>query len=184
MKKNLGPALALYPMPIAVIGAHVQNKPNWTLVAHVGIVSHDSVLVSLAKPHYINQGILENKRLSINLVDQSLLEKADYVGSVSGHKIDKSQVFDYSMSDQGVPIINDSPLVIEGSVVDVYEYQNFDNFIVKIENTYVDEDKLNDQGKIDYQKVNPILFDFPNYEYLSLGQVVGKCLKLHDKKND
>ena len=129
MKKNLGAALALYPMPIAVIGTKVNEKPSWTLVAHVGIVSHDSVLVSLAKPHYINQGIKENGRLSINLINPELLKKADYAGSVSGHKSDKSTLFEYQMSDNDVPMIKEAPLVIEGSVVDVYEYQNFDNFI-------------------------------------------------------
>ena len=141
-------------MPMVVIGANVNEKPSWTLVGHIGIVSHDSVLVSLAKPHYINKGIKETGRLSINLVNQQILKKADYVGSVSGNKVDKSEVFDYFVSDNGVPVINDSPLVIEGSVVDIYEYQNFDNFILKIENTYVDEKNLNEQGKIDYQKVN------------------------------
>lgn len=178
--KNLGPVLALYPMPMVVIGANVNEKPSWTLVGHICIVSHDSVLVSLAKPHYINKGIKETGRLSINLVNQQILKKADYVGSVSGNKVDKSEVFDYFVSDNGVPVINDSPLVIEGSVVDIYEYQNFDNFILKIENTYVDEKNLNEQGKIDYQKVAPVLFDFPNYEYLELGKVIGKCLALDD----
>ena len=80
---------------MVVIGANVNEKPSWTLVGHIGIVSHDSVLVSLAKPHYINKGIKETRRLSINLVNQQILKKADYVGSVSGNKVDKSEVFDY-----------------------------------------------------------------------------------------
>ena len=32
MKKNIGSKLALYPMPIMVIGAMNGDKPTWTLV--------------------------------------------------------------------------------------------------------------------------------------------------------
>ena len=40
MKKNIGATLALYPCPVVVVGAMVDGKPNWTLVAHAGIVAH------------------------------------------------------------------------------------------------------------------------------------------------
>ena len=60
MKKNIGSQLALYPMPVTVIGALNGEKPTWTLVAHVGIIGHDKVLVSLASAHFINQWIKEN----------------------------------------------------------------------------------------------------------------------------
>ena len=181
-KKNIGKALALYPTPVVVIGAMVNERPNWVLVAHVVIVSHDSVLVSLAKPHYTNEGIRENGRLSINLVNANMLDKADYMGSVSGHKVDKSDVFAYTMSKAGVPMIDEARLTITGKVVDIYSYQNFDNFIIQIEETFVDEAALNEEGKIDYTKVAPVLFDFPNYEYLSLGGVLGQCLSFKDKR--
>ena len=50
MKRNLGSVLALYPTPAVVVGTFVQEKVNWVLVAHVGIIGHNRILVSLAKP--------------------------------------------------------------------------------------------------------------------------------------
>nr|WP_236945794.1 hypothetical protein [Enterocloster clostridioformis] len=41
MKKNIGSLLALYPLPVTVIGAMNGANPTWTLVAHVGIIGHD-----------------------------------------------------------------------------------------------------------------------------------------------
>ncbi|MCB5724948.1 hypothetical protein [Mitsuokella jalaludinii] len=38
MKKNTGKALALYPVPLIVAGRMVDGKPDWTLVAHAGIM--------------------------------------------------------------------------------------------------------------------------------------------------
>ena len=39
-KKNIGAALALYPCPVIVVGAMVNDKPTWTLVAHAGTMAH------------------------------------------------------------------------------------------------------------------------------------------------
>ena len=95
MKKKIGNGVALYPTPLVVVGAMVNGKPNWLLVGHLGIMGHDHVMVSLAAAHYTNQGIKETRKLSINIVDEDMLAKADWAGCVSGNKVDKSTLFDY-----------------------------------------------------------------------------------------
>ena len=45
MKKNIGATLALYPSPLIVVGAMVDGKPTWTLVAHAGTVAHSHLMV-------------------------------------------------------------------------------------------------------------------------------------------
>ncbi len=178
MQKNIGSVLGLYPMPTLIVGAIVEEKTNWILVGHSGIIGHDRVMVSLAQNHYTNKGIKETKKLSINVVDEKILEKADYCGSTSGSKTDKSNVFEYHIGDAGSPIINDAPIVMECEVEDIYNTPNFESFICKIANTYVQEENLNEKGKIDYDKVKPVLFEFPNYTYLKTGETIGNCLKL------
>lgn len=181
MKKNLGSVLALYPTPVTVVGTMIDNKPNWLLVAHIGIMGHDRIMVSCAKPHYTNQGIKETGKLSVNIIDESLLKKADYVGCVSGKKVDKSEVFNYEMGENGAPIIKDSPVSMECTVLDNYETETFDNFILKIENTYAEENVIGEDGKIDYNELKPVLFEMPTYQYLLTGKVIGKCMKMNDK---
>ena len=183
MKKNIGSKLALYPMPITVIGAMNGDKPTWTLVGHLGIIGHDRVMVSLAAPHFINGKIKETKKLSINLVDENILPQADYVGSVSGSKEDKSEVFAYEQGEAGAPVIQDAPLTLECSVVDVYETPNFESFICTIDNTYVAEEHLDEEGKINYNTLKPVLFEFPTYHYLRTGDVICKCLSIKEKRS-
>ena len=178
MQKNIGAKLALYPMPLLVIGTMVDGKVNWLLAGRSGIIGHDRVMVSLAKLHYTNKGIKDTKILSINLVNEEMLKKADYVGSVSGSKIDKSDVFEYHIGDSGAPIINNAPVVMECRVENNYETDTFDNFIMTIDNTYVQEENLDEQGKIDYTKFSPVLFEFPKYTYLRTGDTIGNCLRL------
>lgn len=182
MKKNIGSALALYPTPVVVVGAVNGEKPTWTLVAHVGIIGHDKILVSLVSAHFINEYIKAGNKLSVNIVDEGMLPETDYVGSVSGAKADKSAVFEYELGEAGTPIIKKAPLTMECSVVDVYNTQGFESFICTIDNTYVEEEHLNETGKINYHTLKPVLFEFPTYEYLKTGEVIGKCLSF--RKND
>ena len=179
--KNLGSVLALYPTPLVVAGTFSNGKPTWTLVGHLGIMGHDHIMVSLAKPHFINASIIKNKVLSVNIVDEALLQKADYVGCVSGNKVDKSEVFNYVVGVKGAPIISNSPLAMECVVDDNYETKGFDNFILTIANTYADEKILTDGCKIDYGKLKPVLFEMPTYQYLKTGDVLGNCMSFEKK---
>ncbi len=182
MKKNIGSQLALYPMPVTVIGAMNGDRPTWTLVAHVGIIGHDRVLVSLAAPHFINGIIKQNNKLSVNIVDESILPEADYVGSTSGVKTDKSKVFDYTLGNSGTPLINNAPLCLECTVVDIYNTPGFESFICTIDNTYVEEKHLTEDNKVNYRTLKPVLFEFPTYEYLKTGDVLGKCLSFKNER--
>lgn len=179
-KKDLGSLLALYPKPLTVVGAMVNDKPNWLVVGHTGIIGHDRVLVSMSKNHYTNQGIYQSHRLSVNLVSREMLPQADHVGSVSGASVDKSSAFAYHMGAGGTPVIDQSPLTMECEVVDTYDSEGFDNFICKITHTYADEQVLNDEGGLDYSKLKPVLFEFPTYSYIATGEVIGKCRHLNE----
>ena len=180
-KKNLGKLLALYPKPMTVVGTKVEGKVNWLVVGHTGVIGHDRVLVSMSKQHYSNQGIKQSKKLSINLVSREMLPKADYVGSVSGETVNKSSVFAYHIGENGTPVIDVSPLTMECNVVDIYETEGFDNFICTVVNTYATPDVLDHNGKLDYARLKPVLFEFPTYSYLATGEVIGKCLNLDEE---
>ena len=95
MKKNIGNVLALYPTPAVVVGTEVNGKVNWLLVAHVGIIGHDQIMLSLFKKHYTNEGVKQTGKVSVNMVNEAMLERADYVGCASGAKADKSDVNTY-----------------------------------------------------------------------------------------
>lgn len=177
-KKHIGNLLALYPRPMTVVGAEVEGKVNWLVVGHTGIIGHDRILVSMSKNHYTDQGVGKSKKLSINLVSREMLPKADYVGGVSGASVDKSEVFEYHWGGNGTPVIDASPLTMECDVAEIYETEGFDNFICSVVNTYAAPDVLDANGKPDYTRLKPVLFDFSTYSYIATGEVIGKCLNL------
>lgn len=163
---------------MTVIGAEVDGKVNWLVVGHTGIIGHDRILVSMSDKHYTNQGVRQSKKLSVNLVSREMLPKADYVGSVSGASVDKSEAFSFHWGENGTPVIDASPLTMECDVVDIYKTEGFDNFICSVVNTYVAPEVLDADGKPDYTRLKPVLFDFTTYSYIATGEIIGKCLNL------
>jgi flavin reductase (DIM6/NTAB) family NADH-FMN oxidoreductase RutF len=180
MKKNIGSVVALYPTPVTVVGVMNQDKPNWLMIAHIGIISHDQIMISCAKAHKSDAMIRANNKVSVNIINEELLKKADYVGSVSAAKVDKSAVFDYELGEAGTPVIKNAPVSMECEVVDIYDTPVFDDFILKVDNTYADEHVLGKDGKLNYEKIKPILFEMPSYKYISTGSVLGTCMKMHE----
>ena len=178
-KKNIGAILALYPSPLIVVGAMVEGKPTWTLVAHAGIMAHSHLMVSLVQAHYINKGIRENKKLSVNVVDASWLKDADRMGTISGNKVDKSGAFAWTMGENSAPLIDEAKVSIECEVDGNYELEQFDHFVCRILATYADESVLNEKDKIDYHMFKPVLFEFPTYEYFVMGDKIGNCGKMN-----
>ena len=179
MKKNIGKKLALYPTPATVVGTVGEDgKVNWMLVANIGIVSLSKILLSVHSSHHSVKAIDEQHKLSVNIIDETFVAAADYTGTVSGAKVDKSDIFPYHIGEAGMPVIEQSPLVMECEVVDTYEIDGFKNYICNILNTYVEEDMLDEKCKLDYTKLKPVLFEVPTYKYLRTGDIIGDCVKM------
>ena len=156
-KEKIGSVLALYPTPATVVATMVDGKANFMMLSHIGIIGHNRIMISMSKRHHSNKAVHETKLFSINLVDEALLPRADYAGTVSGANEDKSSLFEFTIGEEGMPIIVDSPLTMECVVEDVYETEGFDNFICKIANTYASDEILTAEGKIDYNILKPML---------------------------
>jgi flavin reductase (DIM6/NTAB) family NADH-FMN oxidoreductase RutF len=177
-QKNIGSVFALYPSLAAVLGTKDENgNVNFMLVAHVGIMTHKLLSLSLHKTKTLDN-ILKTGKASINLINESMLGRADYCGTVSGNKVDKSEVFEWHSGENNLPIINDSDLVMEVEVVDDYKIENFDNLICKVNATYVNSSMIDEKGKPDWQKIKPVLFEMPSYKYIATGDVIGDCVKM------
>ncbi len=176
MKKNIGNYNAAFPTPIVVVGAMVDGKPNWFEVAWIGIGDRDIVTLSVTPSHYTCLGINEHKVLSVALTNDKTLQRADYVGIVSGKKVDKSKVFDWTPGEIGAPIPTDADVVMECELIDTYTAHGMHLLICRVKNTYAEESVLDEKGKIDYGKCKPILFE-PRFNYLRTGDLLGPCIE-------
>ena len=174
----IGPVNALYPMPTTLVGATVNDKPNFLTIAHVGILNHGTpqyLSIGLGKVHYTNDGIKENGAFSICLPSEDIRLETDYCGIMTGKKTDKAALFDLFYGElKTAPMIRECPINMELKLHDVLDYQTHDIFIGELVQTYVSDTAMTD-GQIDIAKLRPLLFDMASKKYWSLGQAVGNC---------
>ena len=176
--KPIGPVNALYPMPTTLVGATVHEKPNFLTVAHVGILNHGTpqyLSIGLGKIHYTNGGIHTHRTFSICLPSEDLMVETDYCGIMSGKKTDKAALFDVFYGELNTaPMIRQCPVNMELRLHQVLDFPTHDIFVGELVQTYADE-KVLTQGKIDVDKLRPLLFDMASRKYRALGSIVGDC---------
>ena len=176
-KINLGSTIPAYPMPVSLVGTHVNGKPNFLAVAWFAMASYKPPRISIAlgKGHYSNPGIKGNKTFSVCLPSEDMVEVTDYCGIVSGKKHDKSEIFDLFYGElKTAPMIRDCPLNMECNLVEIVESGLNEIFIGEIVGTYTEERYLTD-GKMDFKKMKPLILSQPDTSYWSLGEPVAKA---------
>lgn len=176
-----------YPMPVALVGAMVNGRPNFMAVAWFSKVnsSPPMMMVAVGKRQYTGEGIVENGCFSVNLPGRDLVTETDYCGIVSGRREDKARLFDVFYGEsKAAPMIRGCPVNYELRLAETVELPGTNLFIGEIVAAYVDEEKRSGQVP-DMSLVEPfLLVESPPSYYFGLGtQVahayeVGKKLKL------
>lgn len=176
-KINLGAKIASYPMPVVLVGANVKSKTNFLAVGWFMAAAHTppKVAVALNKAHYTNQGIKENKTFSVCVPSEDMIEATDYCGLFSGHKADKSGIFDVFYGDlKTAPMITECPVNLECRLDKVIDNGSNEMFIGDVVSTYTEERYLTD-GTIDFEKVRPFMLSLDDRNYHGLGEPIAKA---------
>ncbi|MFW9910523.1 MAG: flavin reductase family protein [Candidatus Thorarchaeota archaeon] len=164
----------LSPLPVALVGALVNNRPNYLVIGYIAPFNFGKhIFFSLFKNRYTRIGIHENGAFSVNIPSVALLEKTEICGSKSGRDIDKSQLFEtfYGIL-RTAPMIQECPINIECQVTEVLDYDRNEGIIGEVVQSYVNGEVVSD-GKLDFRKVNPLIWTTGgDFNYYTLGQRV------------
>jgi len=166
-----------YPMPMVVVGALVDKRPNFMAVGWVTRVNFapPMIAIALGKIHYTNSGIRSSGAFSVNVPDIDLLEKVDYCGIVSGRKADKSALFKViTGKSTGAPMIDDCPLCMECKLVNVLNLPTNEVFVGEIVGAFANAECCSD-GKPDIKKIRPFTLTMPDNQYWEVGGNAGKA---------
>lgn len=188
-KIKLGKQTIMYPLPVLLVGANVDNKPNVMTVAWGTIANMEPPMACVAIRHirHTNRGIKENNTFSINVPSTESVVETDYCGITPGSKVDKIKACKFDVFYgilQTAPMIEQCPLNLECSVFQIIDLGSHDLIIGKIEEIYVDESCLTD-NKPDVTKIKPFSYNFGSeLSYHEIGKGiamafnVGKNLKI------
>ena len=184
MKKAIGPQTLLYPMPAVLVGAQVKGKANFMTAAWCGIAASTPPAISVAiRPaRFTIEGVSANKTFSINIPSAGMAEKVDYCGIYSGHKIDKSQIFQVTYGKLNTaPMIQECPVSLECNLIHSLDLGSHVLFVGEIIDTYIDSDCMTDE-KPDPLKIDPLIYIHGANQYRRLGDLVGRAWEIGKKK--
>ena len=175
------PSNLLNPVPAVLISCcDGQGKDNVMTAAWAGTVCSDPVMVSVSirKERYSHAMILETKEFVMNLTTERLTKFTDFVGVRSGRDIDKFNLEgDLKVTKSAskmvkAPSIEESPVCLECKVKEVIELGTHDMFIAQVVATSVDDQYLDEKGRLDLKKAG--LIAYSHGEYYALGDKLGK----------
>jgi flavin reductase (DIM6/NTAB) family NADH-FMN oxidoreductase RutF len=179
-KINIGPSFPLYPMPVTLVGAIVEGRPNFLTVAWISRVNLDPPLLAVAlnKLRYTTRGVQEHRTFSVNIPGVDLVAETDYCGLVSGKEVDKSGLFQVFYGElKTAPLIRECPLNLECRVVEMVTLPTHLLFIGEVVGAYTEERFLSD-GKPDMQRMKPFVFLRPEGTYWKLGEKIGEAYRI------
>lgn len=178
-KQKISDKIYMFPMPVVLVGANIGNKSNFEAIGFCNMVAINPqiIMVSSNRLHYTNAGIKANKTFSVNIPQEDLLEITDYCGLVSGHKVDKSKIFNVFYGElKTAPMIRECAVNIECKLYQLVELPRNDVFFGEIAAGYA-EDKYLTAGTPDVKKIKPFLYTFSD-EYWHLGDYLAKAFSV------
>ena len=165
------------PMPMSVVGAVDNGKANFMAVGWISRANANPPMISIGigKNHFTSDLIKKTGVFSVNIPGKDLLVKTDYVGIVSGEKVDKSEVFEVFYGDlKKAPLIKGSIVSLECKVVEAVDLPNNTVFIGEIVGAWAHEEYLD--GKIiNYNKGNAYFLTMLDNHYWGFGENLGKA---------
>lgn len=176
MRKDLGNKMNFLPLPVLMIGTYDKDgKANVMNAAWGGIYDYGKIYIALSK-HKTTENLELKKAFTVGFTTKKTEEISDYFGVVSGNKEDKIAKTGVHVTKSNfvdAPIIEEYPLTLECTVDSFEDGELIGNVV----NCSVDEEYLDENGKIDIDKMEIITFDMVSNTYRVLGEVVGNAFK-------
>lgn len=179
-KIKIKPNISPFPMPVAIIGALVNDRPNFMTVAWFNRLNGKPPIwgIAFGKKQYTLEGIKENKNFSINIPNVNLVKKVDYCGIVSGRKVDKSKLFNIFYGElESAPMVQECPLSLECQVYEIIELPGITLILGEVIAAYTEKQYMSGE-KLDSKKINPFTFSQPDNKYWTLGDMVADAFSI------
>ena len=167
----------LYPLPVVMVTVRDRaGKANIITVAWAGTVCTNPPMLSISvRPErYSHRALMETKEFVVNLTTEKLVRATDYCGVKSGRDVDKFKATGLTQAPAekvSAPLIEESPVNIECKVKEIRHLGSHDLFLAEVVAVHADESYMNEKGKFELSKANPIVYS--HGEYYALGKRLG-----------
>ena len=181
---SLGAETIVPITPVWVVGTYDhEGKPNVMTAAWGGVCCSKPpcVYVSLRKATYTYGNLMERKAFTISFPSEAYVKEADYFGLVSGRDTDKFSATKLTPMKSDLvdaPYVKEFPMVLECKIIKVIEIGLHTAFIGEILDVKAQQNVLDENGKPDVGKVQPLICSLANMSYRKVGEQVGQAFSV------
>jgi flavin reductase (DIM6/NTAB) family NADH-FMN oxidoreductase RutF len=182
-KVMINPQPLLCATPTVLVGAVVDDKPNFMAVAWCGVANSNPpmISVSIQPQRYTFRGIIRTREFSINVPSIDQVKEYDYCGISSGTKVDKVEACGFKIfygNLKSAPLIEQFPVNLACKVENIIELGTHQLVIGRIEETHITDSCLK-AGRPDVSQIRPFVYamGLPT-QYYALGEVIGKAFSV------
>lgn len=167
-------SVILNPVPVVLITSkNNADKTNVFTVGWTGTINTKPPMLYISiRPERLSyEYIKESMEFVVNLPSSDLVKKVDYCGVRSGKKNDKISEMGFTLKESqkvSAPYIDECPVNIECKVKNIIPLGTHDMFIAEVVASHVNEDLLDEKGKIHFENAN--MMSYCHGEYFPLAK--------------
>lgn len=172
-KKTYKGSAMLNPVPaVLVTSKNKEGKVNVFTIGWIGTACTRPPMITIAiRPERLSYDyIKETGEFVVNLPSKDLVRSVDFCGVKSGRTIDKIKELSFELGKSenvSVPFLDNCPISLECKVKDIIPLGSHDLFLAEVLCVHVEEDLIDINGKIHYEKANLICYSHGEYFGLS-----------------
>ena len=171
------PGNMVYPLPAVMVTVRGKDgKDNIITIAWTGTVCTNPPMlyISVRKERHSYEMLKEAGEFVVNLTTEDLVKATDYCGVRSGAKVDKFKETGLTKEEAQVvncAMIKESPVNIECKLREIIPLGSHDMFLADVVNVNVDDTYMEESGKFDLAKANPLVYSHGTY--FTCGEALG-----------
>lgn len=167
-KTSFKPGTMLNPLPVVMVSCGNMDNRNIITVAWTGIINSEPPMtyISVRKSRHSFDIIEKSKEFVINLTTEDLAKATDFCGVKSGRDYDKFNEMKLTPilgKCVDCVMIDEAPVNIECKVREIMELGSHYMFISDIVNVNVNDDLIDDRGRICLDEAGLLCYNHGEY---------------------
>ena len=184
-KKSLKLRAVVSPTPAIIAAAYDENgKADACTLAFYTPSSHKppclTIAINATARRKTLKSILRSGAFTVGYPSIEQVAEADWIGMASGYEHDKIAEVGWTSSKAekvNAPVINELKLTIECKVVNTVSVGSHTQITGEVVNIQADESIIDERGKYDLAKLNPIIYDEEQFAYRTVGGKTADAFK-------
>ena len=183
-KRSFGPKTMVFPHPVFVIGSYgADGTPNIATASWAGICCSKppAVAVSWRPSRLSYENIQARGAFTVNIPGTAQVREADYAGIHSGRAGDKFAALGLTpvrSAHVDAPAVGEFPVVLHCKLLHSFEIGCHTQLVGEILDLEVEEAALDDQGRPDIRRIDPLIYSMADGSYYGVGERVAKAFSV------